>query len=67
MPGQTLQIGIAGAGGFAHFAAKAFIKVPGIEIVAIVDINETASQQMAAEFNAEKYVNYEALLKDSTH
>ena len=32
---MQLNIGIVGAGGFAHFAAKAFLQVAGINIVAV--------------------------------
>ncbi len=64
MPENNLQIGIAGAGEFARFAAKAFLKVPGIEIVAVADVNETSAQQFGSECNAEVYVNYEMFLQD---
>ena len=40
---MQLNIGIVGAGGFAHFAAKAFLKVTGIKIIAVHDINETVA------------------------
>jgi predicted dehydrogenase len=59
-----LNIGIVGAGGFAHFAAKAFVKVTGINIVAVSDINEAVANEMAVEFNAKAYTDYETFLKD---
>ena len=62
---KNLHIGIVGAGGFAHFAAGAFLKVAGISITAVTDINETASDEMATSLNAKVYANYETLLKDS--
>lgn len=66
MPEKNLHIGIVGAGGFAHFAADAFLKVTGISIVAITDINETAANEMAAALNAKAYADYETLLKDES-
>jgi len=61
----NLNIGIVGAGGFAQFAAKAFLKVTGINIAAVTDINEAVAKQMAAALNAAAvYVDYETLLKD---
>ena len=61
---MNLNIGIVGAGGFAQFASKAFLKVTGIKIVALTDINEAVARQMAAAFNAAVYVDYETILKD---
>jgi predicted dehydrogenase len=60
-----LNIGIVGAGSFAHFAAKAFLKLTEIKIVAVSDINETAANEMAVKFNAKSYTDYETFLKDS--
>jgi predicted dehydrogenase len=60
----NLNIGIVGAGGFAQFAATAFLKVTGIKIVAVMDINEALARQMAAAFGAAVYVDYKMILKD---
>ena len=62
--GEALCIGIIGAGGFASFAANAFLKVDGIKIIAIADINETAGKQLARELNANFYSDYKELLND---
>lgn len=61
---MELNIGVAGAGNFAWFAAKAFIKVKGIKIIAITDINVEAAKQMAKEFDAITYTDYETFLKN---
>ena len=37
---MQLNIGIIGAGGFAGFAAKAFSNVPGIQVIAVTDIDQ---------------------------
>jgi predicted dehydrogenase len=60
----NLKIGIVGAGDFAQFATKAFLKVRGIEIVALTDISEAVARQMAAAFNAAVYLDYETILRD---
>ena len=39
---QIVKIGIVGAGEFAGFASKAFLKVDGIKITAIFDIHSAA-------------------------
>ena len=59
-----MHIGIVGAGSFAHFAAKAFLKLKGIKIVAVCDINETVANKMAVAFNAKTYTDYATFLKD---
>lgn len=61
---MNLNIGIVGAGGFAQFAATAFLKVTGIKLVAVTDINEAIAIQMAAAFSTAVYVDYEMILKD---
>ena len=61
---MNLNIGIVGAGGFAQFAAKAFLKVRGIKIVAITDISEAVARQMGAAFNAAVCLDYETILRD---
>ena len=62
---SELKIGIVGAGGFAEFAAKTFLKVPGVRIVAIADINYSAADKLAKELSAKSYADYELLLTDS--
>ncbi|MEO6166363.1 MAG: Gfo/Idh/MocA family oxidoreductase, partial [Chitinophagales bacterium] len=65
MPVETLNIGIAGAGGFARFAATAFLEVPGIKIVAVADIDASAAKQMSTALNADAYVAYDLFLKNA--
>lgn len=60
-----LKIGIVGAGGFAIFASQAFLKVPGVKVVAIYDINDKACNKMAVELSAKPYTDYESFLLDS--
>jgi predicted dehydrogenase len=61
---NELSIGIVGAGGFAAFAATAFLQVPGIKIVAITDVQPEASQKLAHTFQAKVYPEYESFLKE---
>ena len=64
LPEWNLNIGIVGAGSFAEFAAKAFLKVEGVRIVAVTDINEKIAAQFASSFNAKPYADYKVLLND---
>ncbi len=62
--GEALPIGIIGAGNFASFAAKAFLKIKGIKIVAVSDINKGNGNLLAQELNAKFYLQYGKLLED---
>lgn len=64
MKRSELNIGIAGAGDFASFATKAFLKVPGIKIPVVVDINKLAAERLADEVNAKAYTDFELFLAD---
>ena len=57
-------MGIMGAGGFARFATKAFLKVTGVKVIAVTDLNKKAAQQMADELNATVYETFEELLEN---
>jgi predicted dehydrogenase len=59
---QELHIGVVGAGGFAKFAVTAFLRVPGIKLVAITDIDPGAARTMADEFNLAIYKDLGHLL-----
>jgi predicted dehydrogenase len=62
---SELQIGIVGAGGFAGFASKCFLQVPGIKVVAVTDIDTTAGKNLATELSAKLYTEYESFLHDN--
>lgn len=63
---HQLIIGIVGAGGFAAFAAKAFLKVDGITIKAITDLNLSSASELANVIRAQVYLSYDELLKDES-
>lgn len=65
MEERVLHIGIIGAGGFARFATKAFLKAPGIKLIAVTDLDKIAAQQMGDEFDAIVYETFEELLENS--
>jgi len=49
---ENLNLGVIGAGGFAEFALKAFLRIKGVKIIAVTDINESAAKKLASEINA---------------
>jgi len=61
---RILNMGIIGTGSFAAFAAAAFLKVEGVKIVAISDLNEHVGKQFAADVDAKFYPSHEKLLED---
>jgi predicted dehydrogenase len=61
---SELNIGVVGAGGFANFAAKCFVMVDGIKIVAVADVNLSAATAMAESFEARAYQEFEEFLAD---
>ena len=59
-----LHIGIVGAGGFARFAVHAFLKAPGIKVIAVTDINKNAAQQTGEELGLIVYDEIEPMFAD---
>lgn len=47
-----LTIGVLGAGGFASWATKAFLKIEGVHIKSVADIDENNARQLATATNA---------------
>ena len=62
---NKLSIGIVGAGSFAAFAGEAFLKLDGVKIHAVSDVNENVGKKLAEQFNATFYPEYRQLLNDS--
>src|SRR5688572_24802772 len=62
---HQLNIGIVGAGGFASFASHAFLKVEGIKIKGVYDIDMGSARKLAGELNATAYTQYQELLDDA--
>ena len=60
-----LTIGILGAGGFAAFAAKAFLRIDGVRIKAVTDVDSSCALRMADEVNAHVYPEYSQMLEDT--
>ena len=63
---NELNIGIIGAGGFATFASKAFLQIPGIKIIAVTDINKSVAEKMAKKLSAEVFVGLDLFLANNT-
>ena len=62
---MQLNIGIIGAGGFAGFAAKAFLNVAGIRVVAVTDTDQHKAVLMADQFGATMHKDLPTFLLDA--
>jgi predicted dehydrogenase len=62
MNNEELHIGIVGAGDFAAFAIQAFVKVPGVKVIAVTDINRSAAEKMSSQYNLKICDDLEQLL-----
>jgi predicted dehydrogenase len=57
-----IKMGLIGAGGFAAFAARAFARVPGVELAGVTDINPDACWAMSQEFGIRVYNDYDQMI-----
>src|SRR5688572_5869043 len=62
---NQLNIGIVGAGGFASFASHAFLKVEGVKIKGVYDIDAGSARKLAGEINGTAFTQYQELLDDA--
>jgi predicted dehydrogenase len=62
---MQLNVGIIGAGNFSAFAAKAFLKIPGIKLIAVTDVDENKASRMANELNAVIHKDLETFFSDT--
>ena len=62
---MPVDIGIVGAGNRGQSHANEYSSVEGANIVAIADIDEEASQNLADEYGAESYGDYRDMLEDA--
>ncbi|MBM3498369.1 MAG: hypothetical protein FJX74_06825, partial [Armatimonadetes bacterium] len=57
-----LRVALVGAGGIGRAHRNAWAKVPGAQIVAVVDVDLDRAQTMAAELDAPAFVDHAAML-----
>lgn len=60
---KFLNIGIVGAGAFADFAIQSFLKIEGIRIIGVTDINESAAIKMTNKSEAIFYTDLSIFLE----
>ena len=63
MPSETYRVGLIGCGEIGRRRATGFVEHPDIDLVAVSDINPTAAEQAAADFDVPThYEGHEAML-----
>jgi predicted dehydrogenase len=62
MPTDPLRLALVGAGGIGRAHRNAWSKVPGAQIVAVVDVDADRAQAMAADLSAESFTDAAAML-----
>lgn len=62
---MKLNIGIIGAGGFARFAIREFLKIPGVNLKGVYDIKKENSEYFTSKYNCNLYNTLDHILKDS--
>ena len=62
---QSFRISLIGAGGFSHFSVGAFLKVPGVSVTGVFDINTENAKSFAEKFNCRIFTSQSELLADS--
>ena len=61
---KKFRVGILGAGGFSHFSVDAFLRVPGVSISGVYDLNPEKSDSFGDKFKCRIFKTQEELLAD---
>lgn len=59
---SKLRVGVVGVGYLGKFHAEKYAHMPDVELVGVVDTDETAANAIAEKFNTTPYTDYTALL-----
>jgi predicted dehydrogenase len=62
----VIKVGVIGAGFAGSFHARAYAKVPGVEVAMVADQNESRAVALAAEVGARAAGDADAILRDPT-
>lgn len=62
---DSIRIGIVGAGNRGTNHAARYENVPGANIVAVADIDESKAKALATEYDAESYAEYQSMLSQA--
>jgi predicted dehydrogenase len=58
---EKLKVGVVGVGYFGWFHAEKFAKIPDVDLIGVVDIDEARARQVADHFSTRPFVDYKDL------
>lgn len=58
---EKLKVGVVGVGYFGWFHAEKFAKIPDVDLIGVVDIDESRARQVADHFSTRPFVDYKDL------
>lgn len=61
--GHPIRVGVVGVGYVGHHHARIYSELPGVELVGVVDIDETRLQEVGARYRLQLCRDYRELLK----
>src|SRR5208282_4158943 len=61
---MSVRIGVIGVGYLGQHHARIFSRMEGAELVAVSDVNETRSREIAKMYNCKSFDNYGALIDE---
>jgi predicted dehydrogenase len=59
---DTLKTGVIGVGYLGKFHAQKYANMPGVELIGVVDTNQTCAEAIAVEYACRPYCDYKQLL-----
>ncbi len=61
---KKIRTAVVGTGYLGKFHAEKYSRLPGSELVAVVDIDESAAREVAERFDTQWYTDYRTILND---
>jgi len=61
---KKIRTAVVGTGYLGKFHAEKYSRLPDSELVAVVDIDESAAREVAERFDTQWYTDYRAILND---
>jgi predicted dehydrogenase len=61
---KKLRFGIVGCGNIARTHMRSIAEIPGTILTAVVDVNEDAAKEAAAEYGCRYYFDYKTMIED---
>ena len=56
---KKLRVGVVGAGYLGRFHAEKYARMDDVELIGVVDINQSQAEEVAGRFNTNAYPHHE--------